>query len=204
MLKSVDPFPTILTSIWVCVSSFSMFFVQTVVTFVPTTILPGVKAHAVHYPIFELTFKVTTIRPLECTFSWHFIGYPVSLISWTICPEINTQTLFNSIWEISEIIASVWPYFYTFSTLLFCTIWLTEHTKSGGFVLQPHSFVNIVFRSFENSDANRLSIQPEAFKYWAIWPLKFTVSALNQINAFRTPLYALLRSIRFSQWACLT
>jgi len=190
MLHTIWPCTPILASIWIGVSSETMFFIELVFTFITTAILPDIGAFTMHNSTFEFSLKVSPICPFKASLTAHLIFRPVTCILTSIGPEVDTLTLFLSIIKASKIIATITPHFNAFTILLIWLqpIWiglcshitlpihvvyhiiLSENAEVRSLILLPDTFEYLILHTAEHTNSNCLSIDPVPLKSAIVWP----------------------------------
>jgi len=107
MLEPIHPFPVVFATVTIGICPFAVLFVETVIAFIATAILPSVNPVAVHDSRFEFALKVPTISPLKNPFARHLILNPLPTVSRAISPEVHAVTLFYTLTKAAKIVAAV-------------------------------------------------------------------------------------------------
>ena len=175
-----------------------MLFVELIVSFVFTSVLPHVAAKPMHDSVLEGALKVAAISPLEAPVPAHFIVRPDASVLAAIRPKVDTFTFLHAVLEESVIVAAIAPHFNAFPILLLhCSHLrlrfdgvqvtldvkakvLAEHAQLCVSVLLPKAFVNFFSRSRGSKDtqAASLPIDPVSFERATILPHHLAVATL--------------------------
>ena len=173
MLHSIHPVTSIFATVGVRVRSKAMLFIELVLAFVLTAVLPYISSVSVHYSTLELSDEVSSISPLETALATHLVLGPVARVLTAIGPEVYSVALFLAVLEMAQVVATIAPHLDALSVLflrlvqlgvrlsakstllvqIFLNIVLSEHTQVGLLVQLPDTLEYLILHRTEHSEA---------------------------------------------------
>jgi len=206
VLQTIDPLAFILATVGVGVGAFTMLFVESVVSFVFSAVLPHVDAISVHDATLEVTFELTSVGPLERPVAAHLVVFPCSTVLGPISPVVHAVALLDTLCKVAVVVAAIAPHLDTHTILLlilhlssecsissrvFSTVGsgigvaLSEHAEASSAILLPEAFEDVIVLGTEHTEAASLAINPEAFEGARVGPNQLSISTLDEFLVCR-------------------
>ena len=94
-----------------------MLFIELVISFVLSAVLPHIYPIPMHDSLLKLPFEEPTVAPLEAPIATHLIVDPHAGEFAPVGPEVDTLALLNSVLKIAVVVAAVAPHLHTSAIL---------------------------------------------------------------------------------------